>query len=253
MPDPESTPRRPDAPVLQTGWADKTDELLVKKPVFLRGWFLRLVLVLVSIGIAAAAVGGLFLYRWHRQQQAELDRQRRGIESFIRSPAFAAFGRETDAQLVAAINYAILRPAVASALLPEIAAAEKTRHLTPWPVELAPLPVSTAQHPARVRAAIRTATDLLAARGLKHDEPRVAEARRVFLRLLVPHARAFLAENTAIAFPALFLDRRMQNQVLTAYAARGGGTREEVEHAFVFYSIVGPALWQEINPPPSPP
>jgi hypothetical protein len=244
MPDPESTPDSPPpgTPALPAGWAEKSDEILIKKPVYLRGWFIRLVVVVGLIGIAAAAVGGLFLYRWHRQQQAELDRQRRGVE---------AFGREADAQLVASINYAMLRPAIAGALLPEIAAAEKAKHLTPWPIELAPLPVSTAQHPARVRAAVRTATDLLAARGLTYDESRLAEARRVFLRLLTPHARTFLAENTGIAFPALFLDRHMQRTLITAYAARGGGTREEAEHAFVFYSIVGPALWQETSTPAS--
>lgn len=248
MPETESTPDSPrPTAALPAGWAEKTDEILVKKPLYRRAWFRRLMLILLLIGLAAGAVVGAFLYKWHREQQAELARQRRSVEAFVASPAFVAFAREADAQLVATINFATLRPEVTGGLLPEIAAAEKARHQTPWPIELAPLPVSTAEHPARVRAAVLPAIDLLAQRGLAFDETRIADARRVFLRLLTPHARIFLAENTSTSFPALFLDRRMQNIVLTAYATRGGGTLAEIERAFVFYSIVGPAMWQELG------
>lgn len=96
-------------------------------------------------------------------------------------------------------------------------------------------------------------TDLLAQRGFAFEGERIVAARRVFLRLVIPHARTFLAENTSASFPALFLDRRMQNILLTAYAERGGGTLAETERAFVFYSIVGPAMWREIETVPDPP
>lgn len=238
---------------LPTGWSEKTDEILVKKPVYLRGWFLKLMLVLSLIIVAAGAVVGAFLYKWHREQQAELTRQRRSVEAFVASPAFAAFAREADAQLLASLNYSTLRPETVGPLLPDIAAAEKARHQVPWPVELPLLSVQTKEHPARVRAATQAATDLLAQRGLAFDGERIAAARRVFLRLVIPHARTFLAENTSASFPALFLDRRMQNILLTAYAERGGGTLAETERAFVFYSIVGPAMWREIETMPAPP
>lgn len=248
MPETEPTPDSPrPAAALPVGWAEKTDEILVKKPLYRRSWFLKLMLVLSLIVVAAGAVVGAFLYKWHREQQAELARQRRSVEAFVASPAFTAFAREADAQLLASLNYATLRPEIVGALLPEIAAAEKARHLVPWPVELPLQPVHTAEHPARVRTATRVATDLLAERGYVFDDARIADARRVFLRLLTPHARIFLTENTGSAFPALFLDRRMQNIVLTAYAERGGGTLAETERAFVFYSIVGPVMWQELE------
>lgn len=251
MPEPESTPDSPrPAPALPADWADKTEEVLRKKPVYLRGWFIRLMVALLVGFLIAGAVGGAVLYRWHREQKAELARQRRGVEAFVLSPAFAAFARETDTQLVATLNFAALQPEISGPLLPAIAATEKARRQLPWPVELPPLPVSTAEHPARVHAAARAATDLLAGRGLTFDGPRIAEARRLFLRLLAPHARNFVAANPGADFPALFLDRRMQDVVLQAYAARGGGTLAETERTFVFYSIVGPALWREIDAQP---
>lgn len=241
---------RPAGTLFPSGWAEKCGEIRVKKPVYRRQWFRRLVVSLGLLAAGTSTIGGLLLLRWHRAQGEELARQRRGVEAFVLSPAFAGFARETDTQLVAAFNFAALRPEIAGPLLPEIAAAEKARHDLPWPIELAPLPDSAAEHPARVRAALRAATDLLAERGLAFDGTRIADARRVFLRLVLPHARGFLTGHAGAAFPALVLDRGMQDVVLAAYAARGGGTREEVERTLVFYSLVGPALWRELDARP---
>jgi hypothetical protein len=245
-PAPDPSPR-PNARALQPGWADKSVEVFKRKPLYRRRWFVRLVVILALLGLGGGGVVGLYLYRWHRQQQAELDGQRRSVEAFVRSPSFESFAREADAQLVAALNFVTLRPDIAGGLLPDIAAAEKAGHQVPWALEISPLPVSTANHPARVRMSVLTATGLLAERGFVFDQPRMAEARRILLRLLTPHARVFLAENTGSSFPALFLDRRMQEIVVDAYAARAGGTPEETEKAFIFYSLVGPALWKEID------
>lgn len=227
------------------GWADKTDELLVKKPVYLRGWFRKLMLVVSLVIVATSAVVGAVIYRWHRTQQADLARQRRSLEVFVRSAAFESFAREMDAHFVATLNFAVLRPGPVGRLLPDLAATEKARHELPWAMELLPLPVSTAEHPARVRMAMHTAMDLLARRGFVFDKPRIADARRVFLRVMTPHARAFLAAQPDANFPALFLDPGMQDVVLTAYAARAGSIREEAERALVVYTLVGPLWWQE--------
>lgn len=239
-------PSRPAAEVLSPGWAEKSCEVLVRKPVYRRQWFRRLALAAVLLAVAAVAIGGLFLLRWHRQQQADLARQRRSVEAFVRSPSFDAFARTVDAQFVAAINFTVLRPKIAGELLPDIAAAEKTGRQIPWALELSPLPVSTAERPARVHAAMRAAADLLAQRSLDFDG-RSTEGRHAFLRLLGPHASAFLTDNPAQEFPALSLDRGMQRIVLEAYAARAGGTAEEIGRAFVVYSVIGPGMWRELE------
>lgn len=238
---------RPDAAAFKPDWAAKSDELLVKKPLYHRGWFLRLMLGLGGLCVMAVAVGGFLLLRWHREQMADLAAQRHSVERFIHSPAFETFARQADAQLVAAHNFIGLRPGIAATLLPAIATAEKIRHQVPWAIELPPLTISTADRPERVQAAIRNATDLLAARGYDFDATRTADARRTFLRLLAPQAQRFLAENATASFPALFVDRRMQDQVLTAYAARAGRTVADTERAFVFYTLIGPSLWQELE------
>lgn len=238
---------RPPATALAAGWADKSTETLVRKPFYRRKRFLQFALTGLLVLVTAGVVGGLFLYRWHREQQDDLARQRRGVEAFVRSAAFERFARKADAQFVAALNFTAVRSEVAGGLLPEIAAAEQARHQMPWALELPPLPVSIAAQPARVHLALRDATDLLARRGLAFDAARLADARRVFLRVLAPDARAFVAENARADFPALFLDRRMQDIALSAYAARAGGTVADCEHAFAFYSLVGPAMWREIH------
>lgn len=240
------SPQRPDATALQSGWADKSDEIFKRKPLWRRDWFIRLAIVLGLLAVAVGGVGSLFLYRWHREQQADLARQRHRVEAFVQSPVFAAFAREVDAQFVATLNFAVLRPEVASSLLPDIAAAEKARHQVPWAIELSPVPVSTVENPARVQAAMRTATDLLAQRGFDFSS-RATETRRTFLRLLAPHVRTFSEGGNGADFPALFLDRSMQRIVLEAYARRAGGTVQDAEHAFAFYALVGPALWREIG------
>lgn len=247
---PTDLPARADAPALQPGWADKSTELLKRKPIYRRTWFIRSVVAAVVIALVAGGIAGLFLYRWHRQQQAELAGQRRSVEAFTRSAAFAAFTREADAQIIATLNFTSLRPELIGGLLPEIAAAEKSRHQVPWPLELPPVPVSASTQPARVRAAALAATDLLAGRGFTFDQARTTEARRTFLRLLTPHARTFLAENTGSAFPALFLDRRMQDIALGAYASRAGGSVADAERIFAFYALVGPSMWNELQARP---
>lgn len=231
------------------GWADKRHETFVKKPLRRRAWFRRLLWVLLLTALVVGSIASLLLLHWYRVVHAELARQQHGVETFVQSPAFEAFAHEIDAQLVASLNFATLRSNQAGGLLPEVTAAEKTRHQLPWSLELAPLPVSTATHPARVRAALRTATDLLARRGFTFDDARRDDARRVFLRVLAPHARTFVAGRPEAEFPALAIDRRLQDRVLAAYAARAGGTSDDAERALVFYSLVGPSLWREIGPP----
>jgi hypothetical protein len=239
-------PRSPAAP-LPPGWGDKTDEQLVKKPFYRRQWFRRLLAATLLAGLAVGVFVGFLAFRWHRAVQAELAQQRQGVEAFVGSPEFAAFARDVDAQAVAMLNFAALRPRQVSALWPEIAAAEKARRVVPWPVELLPVPVSLKDHPARVQEELRRATALLTQRGFDFAAARTGASRRVLWRLMAPHARAFAAQDARLDLVTLSLDRRMQRIVLEACAERSRATVEEIEDFLVLYSAIGPALWQAIE------
>jgi hypothetical protein len=234
---------------LRDDWHAKSGEILVKKPLHRRSWFRRTLLVLLLLGVTGGGVIGWIVYDWHREQLADLARQRRGIEIFIRSSEFAAFGREADDQLVAMINFAVARPLVVRNLWPAIAEHERAHRQLPWALELSPLPVSTAQDPYRVAAAVKQLDSLLVQRGFVPPETAPAEARRVFLRLLTPQILAFTQRAPEHAFPALALDANLQNLLLTAYAARSDSATPlaDSERTFIFYAAIGREMWKEIE------
>ncbi len=93
-----------------------------------------------------------------------------------------------------------------------------------------PKPVSAAAELARVSRADCALATLFAQRGFAFDEVRRTEGRRLFLKLLAPHAQAFLQRLPGNSFPALPLDRHLPDRVLTAFAARSGDGADALRH-----------------------
>lgn len=243
-----SEPARPaPSPTPVAGWADKTDEIELKKPFYLQQWFIKVAIVtLVLLGLGGGTVTVLFL-NWRDTVAADQARQRAGLDAFLHSAAFATFARQIDGQLIAMHNFANARPQPTSALFPEIAAREKMQRLTAWPLEIVPVPAVAADDPARVMTALRTLTAVLAERGFSFDASRRLAGRHLFIRLLAPAARAHVTEHPENEFPGLAIDPALQEKALAAYAARASVPVMEVERAFAFYDLVGPAMWKEIE------
>lgn len=243
----DSSERRVSIPTPVPGWADKSDEIELKKPFYLQQWFLRLAVVALFLLLIGGGTATALFLNWRQTVAAGQARQRAGLETFLHSAAFAAFARNVDGQLIAVHNFANARPQLTGPLFPEIAAREKAQHLTAWPLEVAPVPAVVAEQPARVMAALRTLNATLAQRGFTYAPAQHLAGRHLFIRLLAPSARAHVAEHPADEFPGLAIDPALQEQALAAYAARASVSVTEVEHAFAFYALVGPAMWKEIE------
>jgi hypothetical protein len=236
---------------LRTGWGDKLPEDVVfaAKPLYRRHWFRRLMFVLACVAGLALAVALAVFVRSQQDQWVELRAQRNSLGRFLQSDEFAAFSADADRQLVAAFNYIVVQPRSAAALFPAVAAWETAHRLPSWTAQQLPLPVSAAEQPARVARTGRDLGVLLVRRGFVFDEPRRAEARRLFLRLLAPHLQAFLRRAPDNGFNALQVDRGLQELALAAYAARAAPEfgALDAERLFVLYAIVGPPMWREID------
>lgn len=189
------------------------------------------------------------VYDWRRSIREDLAAQRRSLEAFLHSGEFAQLVQSVDAQFVAAMNYASLYPGEASRAFPVVATHESQRHELPWSIDLSPLPVAAAGEPARVMRAGREASALLAQRNWQPGATDLKAARTLFLRLLAPHARAFLQRNSGHGFNALLLDQTMQNEALAAFAARHGPdvSQRDAERMFCFYAAIGPTMWRAIE------
>ena len=229
-------------------WNAKSLGRRVKKPFHRRTWFRRWLWICASLFVLGSLTVGLVVWRWHREQLAELARQRRNIEAFVRSDEFDRFARAIDTHTVALINYIGVRPAVARDAFPQVTAWERDHRLLPWPGELPPMPTSAANDPTRVAAARQRLVALLTARGFDVDAARTDEARRLFLRALSPHAQAFVAADPERGFRAIQLDRSLQDIVFAAFAARDGTPEVlHTEQFFAIYAVIGPKLWQAIG------
>lgn len=243
---------------LNPEWNTKAVELRIKKPLHRRTWFRRTALVLGLLTLVGGGSAAFVLRDWHREQLAELARQRRGVDAFLRSDEFAAFSREVDAQFLAAINFTVTRPDAVRNLWPVAIEFERRQNILPWHLELLPLPVSTTREPARIAAAMDHLGSLLTRRGVVFDEAAQEQGRLLFLRLLGPQMENFLRRAPEHAFPSIGVDRALQERMVLAYAAR---TRENVSPAdalrpFAIYAVIGPPLWNELDqvraklPPP---
>ncbi len=233
---------------LASDWTTKFQKVRVKKPIYRRKWFRRTLWIVASVFVIGSVTVGGIVWHWHRKQLAELDRQRSNVEAFVRSPEFEQFGRMIDAHTVALVNYVSVRPAVARETLPQVSAWENDHRLLPWPGELPPMPASAASDPGRASAARQRLLELLNERGFKADPAQQEEARRLFLRALLPHARAFLAGAPERSFPAFQLDRSLQDIALAAFAARDGAPHAaNAEQFFALYATIGPKFWQAVD------
>jgi hypothetical protein len=242
----------PDIPPRDASSTDQADAKIpetirIRKPLHRRSWFRRIAFCLAcAAGLAAAAALGAFT-RWHDERLADLARQQRSLDAFVRSDEFAAFARAADAQVLATLNFIVARPAETAAALPAVAAWERAHGALPWTLQLTPLPVSAAAQPARILAAGRSASALLVRHGFAFDDPQRAIARRLFLRTLAPFLREFLQRSPENDLSAFFLDRRLQENALAAFAARADGTVSDAERLFALYAAVGPRMWQAID------
>ncbi len=165
----------------------------------------------------------------------------------MRSDEFAAFGRGADAQLAALNNFIAARPRETRALLPDVAAAEAARGEVGWTFETLPLPMSAAQDPAWVYRAQSALLARLVRHGWRWDEPARRGARAHFVRMLTPASGAFLRRSAGGGFPALAIDRLMQERGLAAFAARHGSAAStmRVERMFGLLATLGPEMWRE--------
>ena len=235
---------------LTDDWGDKAAETIRRKrPLYRRTWFRRSLLGLFVAGGLAGAVGLGKLDTWHAGQRAAFEAEWLQVADFVASDEFAAFARAADAQIVAALNFVVARPKAAAAVAPAAAAWERAHHELSWTLLLSPLPVSAAREPGRIFAAGRTAATLLARHSFAWDERIRESGRALMLRLLAPYARDFVKKSPEYALRELWRDRRLQEQVLTAFGRRSGSLtpRADAERLFAFYALVGPDMWDEID------
>ncbi len=233
---------------LAADWTTKFQKVRVRKPLHRRRWFRRTLWIVATVFVIGSVTVGGAIWHWHRKQLAELARQRSNVEAFVRSPEFDQFVRTIDAHTIAFINYVSVRPAVARETLPQLSARETEGRLLPWTAELTPMPASAAHEPGRAAAARQQLVDLLTTRGLEIDSAQKEEARRLFLRALLPHAHAFIRGAPGRSFPAFQLDRSLQDIAFTAFAARDGAPDPaQVEQFFAIYATIGPKMWKAID------
>ena len=117
-------------------WDAKDPEILVKKPFYLRSWFLRLFFGLIC-ATGLLLVAALWrLDEWHKERAADFIRQQEHVAAFVATDEFKAFARAADAQILATLNYIVARPAQTRTLLPDVAAWENARHTLPWTLQL---------------------------------------------------------------------------------------------------------------------
>ena len=237
---------------LADAWDAKlADDVVVgfKLPWYRRWWTRRLLFVAgIAAGLALVAALGLFS-RWHEDRLAELTRQRQCLNVFLRSDEFAQFSREMVRHLVALHNYLIVHRTETHAMLPSVVAREKEQRLMPWVLQISPLPVSAAGRPADAVQSNREIGTLLAQRGFVFDESLRRSARMMLLRVLAPFMRAFVEREPGNAFPAIVMDRSMQDAVLASFANHVGpqASNAEVERMFSLYAQFGPSLWSAIE------
>ena len=237
---------------LPQAWGDKLADdvqIGVKIPLLRRSWVRRLLFILGCLAGVGAAVALGFFNRWHDGRASEAAQQRSCLQSFLHSAEFAQFARAMDDQLVRTVNFIAARPLEAHALLPQIAARDKEQREVPWTLQVLPLPVSAVADPAKVAAASRQVSALLAQRGQVMDEPTRKAARLLFLRSVQPFAQRFVERHPGNVFDSIAFDRSMQEEALTAFAAYHGtpATALEAERFFTFYAAIGPTLWQAIE------
>ncbi len=234
-------------------WDAKDPEILVKKPFYRRAWFLRFLFAsMCAIGLLLVA--GLWrLNEWHKERAVDFTRQQEHVAAFVVTDEFKAFARAADAQLLATLNYIVARPEQARTLLPGVAAWENAHHTLPWTLQLSALPVSSP--PERILAASQDACTLLAARDFEFNDARRAGARRLFVHLLVPYLSRFVTRQPEYEFSAVATDRRLQEQLLVAYANHfpSPASTSEVERLFVLYAAIGPDMWRTIEQLKTPP
>lgn len=201
-------------------------------------------LAAVALAAAACASGLALVSAWHRTQLDDLAAQRQRLVAFTRSPEFGAFVRSVDDAFVTLHNLAALHPREAHALLSAVAEREHQLRLLPWTLSLTPLPSAAAIDPVRAARASRDWHALLAHRGFACDSADRAAARALFVQSLGTYFRAYRRRVPGDGFPALALDRSMQEIALAAYAARQAphGSVALTERTFVLHRRLGPTL-----------
>jgi hypothetical protein len=240
----------------RTGSGQLTDEFAAKAieiprivPFYRRTWFRRLCLCLLcGAGLAGAAAIG-FVSHWREERLADLERQRACLNIFLRSEEFAAFAQAMDRQLVALTNYVAAQPRAVRTTFPTVAAQEDTRRMMPWTLQVMPLPASAATEPERIVRACRDISRLLVQRGYDFDAAARTGARQMLLRTMSPYIRKFMEREPANGFPALILDRSLQDAALAEFGARHGvgHTVSEMERLFGIYAAIAPTMWQAIE------
>ncbi len=228
-------------------WDAKDPVIHVKKPFYRRVWFLRLLFIsMCAMGLPLVA--GLWrLNEWHKERAADFIRQQQHVAAFAATDDFKAFARAADAQVLATLNYIVARPERTRTLLPNVASWENAHHALPWTLHLSALPVLSP--PERILAASRDASTLLAARDFEFDDARRFEARRLFVHLLLPYLFHFVTHQPEYDFSTVATDRRLQEQLLVAYANHfpAPASTSEVERLFVLYAAIGPDMWRTIE------
>jgi hypothetical protein len=233
-------------------WADKVPEDFIMggpvEPWHELHWVRRGAFVVACLfGLAAALTMSAF-NSWHAHRRTELAAQRGSLRAFFASAEFAELTRKADRQLAATINFVAARPQWAARAFPAVAAAESERRERSWTLDVPPLPAGSEINPKKLIMALRQVNGLLARRGFQLDERGRAIGRGVFLRAAAPYASAFVHRAAGNGFPALPVDRSMQDAALAAYAASHDipVSIAETERLFAFYAMVGPIMAREI-------
>ena len=237
------SPNQPISPRQGTGhipgdWAAKTEEDFVRKPVYRRDGFHHFIIVAACVASVAIGLLAIMQGRRQRDREADLAGQRRCLATFAGSDEFVAFIRLSDATLLQRLTALAAKPESAAALLPDVAAWEKSHGLPSWTSQLSTqLSAADASRDGFFRAE-RAISELLARRGVVFDLDRRTEARRWFVKSLQPFATAFIARQPDNGFSALRGNPALQDLLLTAYGAdRGAGASvADVERLFYLAS-----------------
>jgi len=217
---------------IQADWAAKTEEDFVRKPYFRRESFHRL--IVGTVCVLAVGVGLLAVMKVRRQHDAESDLagQRRCVAAFASSDEFVSFVRVNDAKLQERLSAIAAQPESAAALLPEVAAWEKSHGLPSWAAQFAANRTRAGADRDELFRNERTLCELLARRGVVFDLDRRTDGRRWFVRSLQPFIAAFTVRSPEYNFPALRRDMSLQDLLLAAYGSDRGATVTDVERLF---------------------
>jgi hypothetical protein len=229
-------------------WGAKAIYVPCPEPWWSLPWVRRTAFAFACIAGLGLALGLAVFNRWHDDQLAELAGQRRSLDAFLRSEEFATFARSADAQLAALNNFIAARPAEIRALLPEVSARESALREVGWIFDVQPLPLSAAHDPGQVYRAQSRLLTRLARDGWRWGEAERRSARAHFVRLLTPAAVTYLRRSRGDDFPALALDRAMQEAALAAFAALHGpgASALRTERMFGLHASIGPAMFRAV-------